>query len=51
MTTVHARQLQKYTHKTTNNNTRKTTTKIHTANQQQLHIRQLKTSNNKHEKN
>jgi len=28
-----------------------TTTKIHTANQKQLHTRQLKTSNNTHETN
>jgi len=33
------------------NNTHKITTTIHTANQQQLHTRQLKTSNNTHETN
>ena len=33
------------------NNTHKTTTTIHTANQQQLHTRQLKTNNNTHETN
>ena len=38
---------QQCTHSTTN--THKMTTTIHTANQQQLHTRQLKTSNNTHE--
>jgi len=57
MTTIHTRQLQQYT-RPTNHYTRdnlklatishKTTTTIHTANQQQLHKRQLKTSNNAH---
>ena len=38
MTTIHTRQLQQYNY----NNTHKTTTTIHTANQQQLHTGQLK---------
>ena len=40
-------QYNKYTQD--DNNTHKITTTIHTANQQQLHKRQLKTSNNTHE--
>ena len=40
---------QQCTHSTTN--THKITTTIHTANQQQLHTRQLKTSNNTHDTN
>ena len=44
MTTIHTRQLQQHT-QDNYNNTHKTTTTIHTANQQQLHTRQLKTSN------
>jgi len=38
-----------HTHRTTN--THNVTTTIHTANQQQLHTRQLKTSNNTRETN
>ena len=45
----HLKYKQQYTHSTTN--TRTITTTIHTANQQQLHTRQLKTSNNTHETN
>ena len=45
----HLKQKQQCTHSTTN--THKITTTIQTANQQQLHIRQLKTSNNTHETN
>jgi len=50
MTTIHTRQLQQNT-RSTNNNTHKTTTTIHTVNQQQLHTRQLKTSNKTHKLN
>ena len=50
MTTVHTRQLQQYTQDSFNN-THKTATTIHTANQQQLHTIQLKTSNNTHKTN
>ena len=38
-------------HKDNYNNTHKTATTIHTANQQQLHTIQLKTSNNTHKTN
>ena len=45
MTTIHTRQIQQY--KPDNyNNTKQITRKIHTVNQQQLHTRQLKTSDN-----
>ena len=44
MTTIHTRQLQQHT-QDNYNNTYKTTTKIHTANQQQLRTRQLKNNN------
>ena len=40
-----------YNQYTQDNNTHKTTTTIHTVNQQQLYTRQLKTSNSTHEKN
>ena len=48
MTTIHTRQLQQFTQDNYNNR-HKTTATIHTANQQQLHTRQLKTSNNTHD--
>jgi len=48
LTTMRTRQLQQYT-QDNYNNTHKTTTTIHTTNQQQLHTRQLKTSNNTYE--
>ena len=41
-------QYNKYAY---DNNTHKTTTTIHKVNQQQLHKRQLKTSNKTHETN
>ena len=48
MTTIHTRQLQQYTqdnynnsHKTTNSNTHKTTTAIHTRKLTTIHTRQL----------
>ena len=48
--TTHTRQLQQYTQDRCNN-THKTTTAIHTVNQQKLYKRKLKTSNKTHETN
>jgi len=50
MTTILTGQLQQYTQDNCNN-THKTTTTIHTRQLQQLHTRQLKTSNNTHDTN